>query len=392
MNAATVVLAEPQTPETCAEILADGPDIARFSPLWQEIFQAPGNEPSTSFEWTAAMLQHHLEPADRFLLVRLARGERTLALIPLVARISQVLGRSITVLSPISDRYNTHGDILSLELDDDAAAAFVSFILKVNVRWDIFRMSKLLEENPLLRLLPRAATQEGLACAVRYGKPAYFLPLDDSFEAYLSQRSAKFRNYLKRIAKKLEGSGAGIVSIIDTRGVDDFDRAYGELLKIERASWKHHHGTAISAVARQTGFYREMGRSAAAAGRLSLQRLMLNDVPIAYNLGYIHDGCYYYLKTSYDEAYRSLGAATYLRAKLIDALIARGIKYFDFPGEPYEWESQWTSSVRWHKSLVIYNHTSKGRLLRWIDRLRHSSAGQPTLKHCDPTAIRPSAN
>jgi len=46
---------------------------------------------------------------------------------------------------------------------------------------------------------------------------------------------------------------------------------------------------------------------------------------------------------------------------------------------------------RGDKTLLIYNDPPRGRLLSWIDRLRHLSDTRPALVHCDPLALQPPA-
>jgi CelD/BcsL family acetyltransferase involved in cellulose biosynthesis len=158
------------------------------------------------------------------------------------------------------------------------------------------------------------------------------------------------------------------------------------VLEIERSSWKHEHGTAITAVSHQTGFYRDLCLGARAAGRLHLQWLTLDGKPAAYNLGYVRNGSYHYLKTSYDAKLRQLSPATYLRARLIAGLIDRGVRHFDFPGEPYEWEAQWTDSIRWRKVITMYRQTLRGRTLMLLERLRHPRQPERTVRHVDARA------
>jgi CelD/BcsL family acetyltransferase involved in cellulose biosynthesis len=376
-------------PGVTAEVLSETPDISAVRRVWGDLFERPGNEPSTSFEWTQAMLRSHLEPGDRFFLVRIARGTESLGLVPLTARTTTVLGQRVVSISPISDRYNTHGDILASVIDEALVEAFVSALFELRIRWDVFRMSKVLETNPLLGFIERCLRRRRATYRVRFGRAAYFLLLPDSFEAFLGQRSAKFRSFLRRTQKKIERSGQ--TEVVQCSAVDDFDRAYTDVLQIEKHSWKHKHGTAISAVARQTTFYRDMCRSEMALGRMHLQFLRWDGEPIAYNMGYTRDGCYYYLKTSYDERFKTLSPATYLRAALIQWAIGQGLRVFDFPGEPYEWERQWTETVRWHKTLLIYNDTLRARVLSCIDRLRRGSGTKPLLVHSDPLALEPPA-
>jgi CelD/BcsL family acetyltransferase involved in cellulose biosynthesis len=106
-------------------------------------------------------------------------------------------------------------------------------------------------------------------------------------------------------------------------------------------------------------------------GNLHLTFLTVKGQAIAYNLGYLGESTYYYLKTSYDEAFRAQSPGTVLRAWLIRDLIADGIEIFDFPGEPYEWEAQWTQELRWHRSLLLYNNTIRARLLSYLERLNN---------------------
>jgi CelD/BcsL family acetyltransferase involved in cellulose biosynthesis len=179
--------------------------------------------------------------------------------------------------------------------------------------------------------------------------------------------------------------------VVELAGSHDFDAAYNAVLEIERSSWKHEHGTAITAVSHQSGFYRDLCRGALSSGRLHLQWLTLDGKPVAYNLGYVRNASYHYLKTSYDAKFRQLSPATYLRARLIASLIERGVRHFDFPGEPYEWEAQWTDSIRWRKVITVYRRTLRGRMLALLDRLRHRRSRARTVRHVDPRAAGRSA-
>ena len=368
--------------QTKAILLSESPDIAPFEDEWERLFAYPGNEPSTSFEWTRAMLQNHLSAGDRVFLLGLTRASETLALAPLVARSMRVLRYPVRVLCPISDNYNTHSDLLSSSLDEQAARAFMAALYELPVQWDVFRMSNLLEEHALVRHFVSAAPRRTPPGLLRESHASYFLNLPPSYEDYLAARTAKFRSHLKRTERKIQAEHS--VAIREFTGAAEIDRAYEMLLEIERHSWKHAHGTAITAVQRQVGFYRELCRGAAARGRLHLQVLLLDDQPAAYNLGYIRDEVYSYLKTSFVEAWKPLGVASFLRALLVRSLIERRLRCMDFPAVPYEWERQWTETVRWHKTLTLYRPTPAGVALSLLDRLRKSRAAQRTIQHVDP--------
>jgi CelD/BcsL family acetyltransferase involved in cellulose biosynthesis len=115
-----------------------------------------------------------------------------------------------------------------------------------------------------------------------------------------------------------------------------------------------------------------------------LHILWLDDEPIAHNLGCIHRGTYFYLKTSYTARLRPLSPATFLRLSLIRRLIERGVRAVDFCGPPYAWERQWTAEFRWHHVLSLYAPTVRGRLLSLADRWTHYSTAVPVFAHEDP--------
>ena len=365
-----------------AIIFSECPDIARFEDEWERLFAYPGNEPSTSFEWTRAMLQNHLSAGDRVFLLGVTRASETLVLAPLVARQARVFGCLVRVLCPISDAYNTHSDLLSSSLDEQTVRTFLAALYELPVQWDVFRMSNLLEGHALVNHFVNARPHRAPLGLLRESHASYFLNLPSSYDDYLAARSAKFRNHLKRTERKIYKEYS--VAVSEFTGSSEVGHAYEMLLEIERRSWKHAQGTAISAVPRQVGFYRELCRGAAAHGRLHLQMLLLDNQPAAYNLGYIRDGVYSYLKTSFVEVWKPLGVASFLRAALIRSLIERRLHCMDFPAAPYEWERQWTETVRWHKTLTLYRPTPAGVALSLVDRLRRSHDTQRTIHHVDP--------
>ena len=220
----------------------------------------------------------------------------------------------------------------------------------------------------------------------RYEQPSFYLPLPETYERFLAQRSSKFRNYLNRMTKKLLQHG----EIEFTHCSHNFDLAvaFEKIMTIENSSWKHEHGTAISAIERQERFYHCLCELEHQKKRLHLTFLNINKQPIAYNMGLIHNNTYYYLKTSYDKDFRKESPSTVLRAHLIKMLIDMPtVNAFDFPGEPYEWERQWTNDLRWHRSVVGFNTSLKARifaLLSLIKRRTDKHRNERQLQYVDP--------
>lgn len=351
-----------------AEVLPPTFPLERFESDWNRLQGRGPREPSVSYGWSRAMIRNHLARSQDWFTVLLRRSSEVVGIVPMMRSEKAIYGRKLTTLAPIQERNNTHSDLLLSDYDPALLAAWLDAVCKGAGQWDLLQVSRILEDGPLCKSLAQYLGGSGRSFDMPLHQPSYFLPLPSSYEAYLAGRSGKFRNYLRRAEKKLQAAGECRLELV--RAGDDVDAAYRDLLKIEAASWKHANGTAISAVDHQSGFYRDLIESELRAGALHLTFLRIDGKPVAHNLGIIANDCYYYLKTSFRDDCKALGVATVGRAWLVRQLIAEGIPRFDFPAEPYEWERQWTSDVRWHRSLVIYNRTVNATLMRLIRRVR----------------------
>jgi len=353
---------------TC-EIIYGQESIHKYESAWNELFSSGVFEPSTSFYWTHAWLSHGLKQNDSFLLAVLSESGKITGILPLVIRTTRYLGIAIKRLAPVSEYYNTHGDILiAKKLFAELAKTLLAEIETSGQKWDRFEMSQILETNDIVHGLTSTALEDSYHLQIQKTEPSYFITLASAYDDYLAARSRNFRKILKKCEKKMMLEGPA-----EVRQYDDFqtlEDAYKQLLAIEEKSWKSSQGTAIVSLHHQKSFYRALCEAASKEGILHLHFLYSNGVPIAYNLGLIANNTYYYLKTSYDEKYKHLSPSTFLRAKLIEELILKGIKFLDFHAEPYDWQQHWTSELRWHHSIIIYNHTVKGRLFRIYTLLR----------------------
>lgn len=363
------------------------PDLSPYQTAWERLYASYGAEPSVSPEWSAALARHHMRQGDEFVLLEIANESALLGLAPMLLRRTSVLGVTVAGLMPLSEQYNTHSELLAGRVESGVVSDVLEKLVALETRWDYFRMSRVPLDHCLLTNV-RTRELERAGVAVRLGRfeASYYLSLPQRFDDYLAARSGKFRSHLRRVEKRL--AKLQNVEIVTATDPAQVTAAFDALLEIEQSSWKHAHGTAISSVPRQGGFYRDLCHGAAAARRLHLQTLSIDGRPVAYNLGLIAHGRYSYLKTSFAESVKALGAATFLRAALVRDLINRGLRELDFPAEPYEWERQWTDRVRWHRVFTMYGPTPVGRALSWLDRLRTASGNAPVLEHVDPRALQ----
>jgi len=352
----------------CCEVVTKPSGIFPYRDVWNSLFNSGAYEVSTSFEWTHALLTTHLNKNDLFVLIIIKDSEEVVGIVPLIVNETKKYGQSINTLFPISEYYNTHSDILLKYQSEQVVGAFIACLSEIKNNWDVFRVGRFVETNPTIKPIETYLKKTSMKYSFSKEDPSFFVALDDTYSAYLKKRSGKFRNHLKRMKKKL--AALGHVRLVRLGDFNSLTAAYERLLHVEEKSWKYCHGTAIINVKKQEKFYRELCEYEYGTGRLHLLFLYLDELAVAYNLGVLKDNKYLYLKTSFDEEFKKASPATVLRAELIKELTSKGIEYFDFPGEPYEWERQWADDIQWHKSLIIYNNTFKAKLFSFYNTVR----------------------
>lgn len=350
------------------EIIKDKNKIEEYEKCWDDLMNSGKYEISASFEWTQALLKTHLLRDDDFLVIVLKDAERVVGIIPIVIRKSRNYGISVTHAFPIAELYNTHSDLLIDALDDKLVEAFISALLNIGYKWDVFRLRSFVEANPVLEGFDRCLKNSSFHYKIKREEPSFFIPLGNSYDDYLKQRSASFRKKLRVRVKRM--NSIGDVAYSEIRDSQNVVEAYNNILYIEEKSWKHKHGTSIPANKKQLEFYKHLCENASKKGWLRLAFLFLNSEPVAYKMGLVKDKKYYGLKCSFHEKFRRESPLTVLIARFIEDLIHDGVTEYDFTGEPFEYESRWTDEIRWHKSLMIYNHTIKAKLYSIFNYVR----------------------
>jgi CelD/BcsL family acetyltransferase involved in cellulose biosynthesis len=334
------------------------------------------------------LLTGHVLPEDKPFAWLLTDRGHSIAIVPAVIRRERVAGViHVLVIRLVADLSTAHSDLLRASDANDVVPALLVALRQLPWPWDVLRIGNLLECNPIANQLRSFLPVSGFEHRIRREQPSYYLDLPATYDRFLASRSAKFRNYLRRKTRQLEAMGR--LEVRRAGREVDVAQACRDLLEVEERSWKHAHGTAITRVPRQREFYRRLCDGAAQCGRLHLSVLYLDGRPIAYDLGVTSADRYSYLKTSFDETLRAVSPATVLRARLVESLILGGFRTLDFPAEPYEWEEHWSSGVRWHSSVLVFNRTLRGRAYRRLVSLRDrkpNTLDPDQILHVDPRA------
>lgn len=199
-------------------------------------------------------------------------------------------------------------------------------------------------------------------------------PLPASPTEYWAACSQNTRQNVRKSTNKLKAMGRVEYALLTD--VSQVDKMLSEIMLVEQHSWKHGAGTAISRHPEQESFYRAYFPRASERGVLMVALMYLDGVPVAHHFGILRNGVFSCLKHSFDHSLERASPAYALMAFLIDQLIQRGVRAFDFMGRSESFKLRWSHDVREYRqiNLRVYRDSLAGRIARELDRLRSLAA------------------
>jgi len=234
--------------------------------------------------------------------------------------------------------------------------------------WDVFVIANLIDGGATHGALRRACEELHLPIETAAGKRSPYLSLHGDWETCLKERSGNFRSALKRSEKTLHAMGT--VSVEFLRSPNEVTRGLADVLAIERQSWKHPAGSAITSRPWEQAFYEAYLPRAAQRGIAELAIMRLDGRPIAYYVGITYGNRYSLLKVSYADDARAGAPGKVICRHVVQSHFERGLLEHDFLGEDERWKREWTPAFRPHVNLTIYRRGGYATMLRAIRRLR----------------------
>ena len=256
----------------------------------------------------------------------------------------------------MGDRFGAEG---ALVVDPAAGPAVVRALLGAvfeHVRCDALRLYGV-REGPLLAWLIEAAEELGARRARRGMGAAHFVDLSGGYEAVVAGLSSRMKNTLRKKRKRAEARG-GLVFTCHER----FDPAlFGEVLAVERASWKGEGAPRLNA---RRAFFEDVFRELGDAGALRVGALRQAGALAAYLICLRGPGgrvmAY---ETAYDRGLGDLSPGTLLHDAMLRALAAEGCREIDFLGGDEVYKADWTTRPpRPVFEVALFRPSFRGRM------------------------------
>jgi len=307
--------------------------------------------------WFATLIQV-FERARAARIVVAREGEHIVGLLPVYLEPGR---HACQRLVAATELYGGRNGFLLSRPDPDLLGSLLRGARQAFGSWQSLR-TMLVEGSASAHLLEQLVNSSGFSYVAEAGWESPYFPLLEDAATFNAGMSKGLRQTIRTATNKLRPLGH--LNFVEIGGPENAQQAIEAILAVERLSWKHIAGSAISCVPEQEAFYRALLPPALAAGLIYGQVLTLEGQAIAFNFGLIRAGVYSCLKHSNTQEHQALSPAQVLNANLVDRLRERGVRVYDYMGraEPHKlrWSNETAAYAR--RPVWIYGDTACGRV------------------------------
>lgn len=364
--------------QNSVEVLTDLQQIAALSGDWDAMVRdrsddLMGLDATSTYCWFESAVAAFPEATQPKVLVNRRAGQ-PVAILPLVALRRHILGSELCVVTHLHGGRN---GVVMASPDQGALAALLATTTQAFPDW-VSMQATMVTDSALTNLF--ATTCETLGYTVHQDSvaPSPFFPLLESSEDFRSGISKSVLQMLRTSRNKV--AKLGELQFREFTAEHEAQELLCNVLEIERQSWKHAAGSAITTQPRQEGFYRALFPRAMRKGMFIGLVLYLNDQPIAHIFGLVRDKVFSCLKHSNVEQHDKLSPSYLVVAELVERLRARGVRTFDYMGLTEKHKLRWSErNGSYHRTtLTVYRDNIKGRALASARRIKARLSPRPS--------------
>jgi len=342
---------------------------------WGLLVDRLGANPTQHPDWLETVLASHGAIEGACVLIAEQGGE-VVGLVPFRRRWGRTFRLPVRQIEPLTNLVSYHARILG----EGCEAALLEHLLarKAAGSWHIFSMGSVVEGGATHRALAEFARRSGSVLLETAAEQSPFMPVTQDWPTFYRTKNTKFRNNLQRSARLV--NSAGEVTVRWYTAASDAEALLEAILAVEGESWKSAAEVDIGGRQHETAYYRALLPLLGRRGSLLANVLFLEGRPIAYCLLCVWNGWAGFLKNTYVDQYKSLGAGAHLIHLVLERAFAAGAREIDFLGDALSYKLAWTPEVRSHVHVTLHSRAPLARLIGHLQQRRlaaRAPAGTP---------------
>lgn len=335
------------------ELIDNFKDFLLLEDVWNNILSKSKSEQVFStFEWFSSWwLAFGQNLSLCVLLVK--EKDSIIGIAPLMLQKAAMCGLRFKKLSFIYNDNASHADFLLMAgREREGVSAIVDYLKSGRIAYDVLEFQNMPKESPNYELLLEKLSHDKAFFVLKEGLRSPYIPIAIDWQAYLLSLSKKFRKTLHNIQNRAKSEKFRIEKVEDSiknKGI------LNSIVGISEKSWKAKCNGEISHSRENVSFFQALSKIATEKGWLGIWLLTLRDKPIAYEYLLKYKEKIYALRADYDDAYKLVSPGLILNVEGIRSSFEEKIKEYDFCGHDEEYKKKWTSSIRGHYHIIMYN-------------------------------------
>jgi len=349
--------------------LASWEDIAGLEHTWNKLLASSASQTVfLTWEWVQAWWRAFGSTRHLVLLTcRDAEGD-LVAIVPLQRTWENIgPGMSGWMLRLVGDGIGGSENLdWIVRRGHEAAAvrAVLDWLEENRSEWDTLELNTVPAHSPVAAALRHELAVRRWRLVV-HESSGYFLRLPDNWETCRASLRKNFRTLLARRIRKLQSSFAVRVRRCET--LEELPGCLEQLFLLHAKRWQLRGQKGSFALQQKRAFYAEMGKRLLERGWLDFWLLELDGKTVAAEFGFTYDGMYSFLQAGFDPDYWSYGVGRVLRALIMQELIRRDVRVYDFLGGEDDYKRQWNPERSTYLQILCARPISRGALSILLD-------------------------
>jgi len=334
-------------------IYSERNELLKMGSFWNSVLESSTpNVPFLTHEWMVSWWKCFGVQKRLFLIAAQEQySERPIGIAPLM--ISRSIG--FRVIEFIGSGASDYLDFIISRDANNVLKNFFSALNEYKDEWDIISLRNMLPEESRLENIKHAVHLCGWRMRIFPGSISPYIPIDKSFDDFLSSKSANFRYTLKKKMKRIQQSGKNfsskLITSIPEKEVLNF------LSDIEAESWKLEAGIAKMHNPETKAFYENFIKSFGSKGWLNLWIGFLDNDPTSYLINFDYNNKIWYYNSAYKKHYAKYSCGSLLTYKAVQDAFNRKKAEYDFLIGNEAYKRRWTEEKRHLLKIIIYKKT-----------------------------------
>lgn len=340
------------------EAVGDLPALESRASEWQSLFEAADEAHlASSYPYVFANASERMRGRGWRVFVTRAGHEWTAALFGVEASLSTAFFR-VPVFQVGTEFV---GDVLCRDLNGDALPELVNAVF-ASGSWPVVDFGKLSE--PHFRAMTSQLERLSLGYVWNHEGYGYVSDATTGMEALYAAMSYSTRGLVRRTHRRIFKDLRGEIRHTRPADVNESLRDFERFVELEHSGWKGRKGTSIRSRPGSEAYFRAVVTAATRLGMMRWQKLLVDQRPVAMNMGLVTGSTYWAPKTAYDEEFSRYSPGLELNHQLFtDCMEDPDIQRINWISAP-EWLDSWRPNRLPYYHLRVFGRSVTGRCLR----------------------------